>query len=287
LPGAGRLTAADGTIIAFQLHPGDSRRTPLLCLPGLTRHSGDFAPVVQHFLGTRPILTIDLRGRGKSSWAAANTYKPDVELQDVIGVLDQLNVPRVALLGTSRGGLIGMLMAALHRDRLAGLVLNDIGPRLEPEGLLRICGYVGAIRHFATWDDAAQAFADSQSGFRHLTAAQWIAAVRRIYGETPAGIAPLHDPALALSLPSAEDINAGKVPELWALLPALQGLPISLLRGEFSDLLSTETVARSQAAVEGMEAVVVRDRGHAPFLDEPESLAAITRWLARCDSKHA
>jgi pimeloyl-ACP methyl ester carboxylesterase len=280
---SGHVRAADGTAIHFALHGRKTGRTPLLCLAGLTRHGGDFAPVVERFASDRPVLTIDMRGRGLSGHAAPQTYRPDVELTDVIDVLADLGIPQVAVLGTSRGGIIGMLMAALQPQSLAGLLLNDVGARLEPEGLLRITRYVGASPRFQNWSEATHAFAESQAGFKGVSPDQWQTAVKRIYRETPQGIGPMHDPGLALSLPSAEDIADGKTPELWSLLPSLANVPVSLLRGANSDLLSAETVARMQTALPHLHAVTVPGRGHVPFLDEVECTEMITRWLGSVD----
>ncbi|MFO1034847.1 MAG: alpha/beta hydrolase, partial [Hyphomicrobiales bacterium] len=190
----------------------------------------------------------------------------------------------VTLLGTSRGGIIGMVIALVQPQFLAGLMLNDVGPRLEPAGLLRIGKYVGASPCYRDWATAARSFAATQDGFSGVSAATWDAVVRRIYVETPEGIRPQHDPALKTTFPDAETIEAGKLPELWDVIPALQQLPVSVLRGANSDLLSPETVERMAGLLPQLDATSVAGRGHVPFLDEPESIAAIARWLSRVDA---
>lgn len=276
---------ADGTRIFATLHFGDVSKTPLLCLPGLTRNSRDFESVVAEFAGERPILTLDFRGRGMSDHAAdPQTYRPDVELADTLAVLADFNLQRVALLGTSRGGIVGLVMAAAHPQMLAGLFLNDVGPRVEPEGLLRIMGYVGRDVSFANWQSAAIAFSSTQSGFRNASEEQWLQAAKRVYNEQDGRIVPHHDPYLRITLPSVEDVKAGKLPELWALLTALEDKPVTVMRGQNSDLLSEETFQRMKDALPQTEATTVPNRGHVPFLDEAESVDALRRWLKQIDA---
>lgn len=279
------VRTADGTRIFAELHDGALPGLPLMCLPGLTRNSRDFEPVVAGLAGSRPVLTIDFRGRGRSDHAADPlTYRPDIELADTLSVLADFAVSRVAVLGTSRGGIIGMLMAAQAPDVLIGLFLNDIGPRLEPEGLSRITGYVGVGVSFPDWETAARQFASAAPGFVGVSPAQWQAAAQRAFTVREDGrIAPHYDLKLSTTLPAIADVNAGKTPELWALMPGLAGKPVSCLRGSGSDLLSDATLQKLRQVLPQAETVTIPDRGHVPFLDEPESVAAIRRWLDRVD----
>jgi pimeloyl-ACP methyl ester carboxylesterase len=275
--------AADGTqLYACDFGPQESDLTPLLCLAGLTRNSRDFEHVFANFAETRRVIAMDFRGRGHSAHAAdPMSYRPDVELNDTLGFLDALGIAKVAVLGTSRGGIVGLLMGTLAKQRLAGLCLNDVGCKLEAEGLLRIMGYVGSAQNYVSWTDAASAFEKSAVGFS--SSADWDAVVRRIYREDNGRIVPSHDLSLSKTLPSRDDVLAGKVPELWGLLPALTDLPFAVLRAEGSDLLSAETVERMADAVPDLVATTIRGRGHVPFLDEPEGVAAIGHWLERVD----
>ncbi len=281
-------TGADGTwLFARDVGPLDTGVTPLLCLPGLTRNSRDFQPVFEHFGKARRVVAMDFRGRGNSSHATDPlTYRPDVELQDTLGFLDMLKLERVAVLGTSRGGIVGMLMAGLATQRLAGLCLNDVGCKLEATGLLRIMDYVGAPRCFSSWQDAALQFSHASIGFNALSPKQWVEVVKRIFRETDVGIVHNHDLALAQTLPAVQDVTDGKVPELWGVLPALTDVPFALLRGEGSDLLSEETLRRMADAVPDLVTTTVHGRGHVPFLDEPESIAALRHWLERVDLRN-
>jgi pimeloyl-ACP methyl ester carboxylesterase len=281
------FTAPDGTrLYARDDGPLEGDRIPVLCLPGLTRHSRDFDPVFDRYATTRRVIAMDFRGRGRSAKAAdPMTYRVDVELQDTLGFLNQLGVSSVALLGTSRGGIVGLLMAAYAKPFLAGLMLNDIGCELQTDGLQRIKDYVGHPIYYKTWDDAATALAVGSHGFSNLTHDAWLLFAKRIYVETPQGICPSHDPRLADTLPTDEDIKSGKVGELWSVLPALHDVPFALLRGQGSDLLSVATVSRMQQEARGLMATTVADRGHVPFLDEHDSLAAIDAWLLKVDHK--
>lgn len=280
------VPAADGTRIFAELHgPDRSGVAPLLCLPGLTRNGRDFEPVVDRYASERRVLTVDFRGRGRSENAADPlTYRPDVELADTLAVLDAFGLHRAAVLGTSRGGIVGLLMSAIAPDRVCGLCLNDIGPRIEPAGLLRIMGYVGFEMVFPDWNSGARAYGATAPGFVDVSEEQWQTAVQRAYVRRQDGrITPYYDMKLSATLPSRQDVEAGKTPELWSLLPALAGKPVTCLRGDASDLLSRETVNRLCTELPQTDAIEVPGRGHVPFLDEPESVAALDRWLARID----
>lgn len=281
------VRSADGTRIFAELHGGGLPGVPVVCLPGLTRNGRDFEPVVEQLTGIRPVLTVDFRGRGRSDHAADPlTYRPDVELADTLAVLADFAISRVALLGTSRGGIVGMLMAAQAPDVLAGLFLNDIGPRLEPEGLLRIMGYVGVDVSFADWHAAAQRYAATAPGFSGVRSEQWMIAVQRCFAlRSDSRIAPSYDPRLSATLPNPDDVRAGKTPELWPLLSSLAEKPVTCLRGANSDLLTDKTLQQLKNTLPQAEILTVPDRGHVPFLDEPECVAAIERWLARVDAK--
>jgi pimeloyl-ACP methyl ester carboxylesterase len=198
-------------------------------------------------------------------------------------VLDHLQLERVALIGTSRGGIIGMLMAALAKQRLAGLLLNDIGGQIEAVSLQRITERTGLSVRYATWDEAVEGFARHAVGFAPLPHEAWLKVVKRIYRESGGLIVENHDLALAKTLSPPGDIAAEKPAELWALVPGLVGLPLALLRGEGSDLLSVATVEHMQAMLPDIRVTTIPGRGHVPFLDEPESISAIEDWLTRVD----
>ena len=276
-------TSHDGRL---QLHggaygPADASRT-LLCLHGLTRNSLDFDALARRLsdAGER-VLSFDQRGPGRSAWDddAAN-YRLDVYARDMLGVLDQLGVKRAVLVGTSMGGLMSMLMASSAPERVAAIVLNDIGPEIDPRGVERIRGYVGKRPAPGDWDEAARTIArDNAAVFPDYGHDDWLAAARRTFVEDAEGrLAAAYDPAIAVGLEPDEEAPAA--PDLWPVWDALQALPILAIRGELSDILSPSTLEQMAARHPGLQTAVAPRRGHAPMLDEPAALAAIDRFLA-------
>ena len=280
-----RIDSADGVSLhARDYGPETGGRMPVVCLPGLTRNARDFEVVAPRLAGNRRVIAPDFRGRGESGHAADPlTYRPEIELEDTLAILDHLGVGRVAVIGTSRGGIVAMVMAAKAPERLAGALLNDIGPRIDKAGLLRIRGYLGVDPVFHSWDQAVHAMKATNPGLEGLPEEDWLAFARRVFRDDNGRPRPDYDMRLTATFPSTEDISAGKVPELWALFDLMAQLPAAVLRGEHSDLLSPETVSDMQARHKALSAVTVKDRGHVPFLDEPESEAAIDAWLAEVD----
>ncbi len=273
-------------LFARDYSPSQSGLTPLLCLPGLTRNSKDFETIAPWLAQTRRVIAPDFRGRGLSHHASdPASYRPDVELIDMISLLNFLAINRVAVIGTSRGGIVGMLMAAFFHGRLAGLLLNDVGPELDQDGLLRIRSYLGVKREFTSWEMAVATLKSSNKGFDSLSPYEWQAFAQRVF--KPVNGLPRidYDPALLNTFPSAEDITAGRVANLWELFGKAGALPVSVLRGEHSDLLSAATVAAMKQRNAELDATTIPNRGHAPFLDEAPAKDALTRWLARVDAK--
>lgn len=256
-----------------------SGRAPLLCLPGLTRNGRDFTAVAARYAPDRFVARLDLRGRGGSSIADPATYTPGVYATDVVAVLDALGIDRAVLLGTSLGGTVSMLVAATAPERVAGVVLNDVGPKLEPEGIRRIRSYAGRLPSCATWEEAAAQIRTLAGPVAPLVPDEaWERMVREQYREfAPGVIRPDHDPAIAQGLGDADPED---LPTTWPLFEALAGVPTLLLRGELSDLLGADTVAEMRRRKPDLVVVTVPERGHCPLLDEPVSLAALDAFLA-------
>ncbi len=269
----------------FRDYPGRDDRPPVLCLPGLTRNAKDFETIAPALAGRRSVVALDFRGRGLSGRADPVTYRPDQEAADTLAVLDQLGISHFAVIGTSRGGIVAMVMAARALERMAGVAFNDIGPRIDTEGLLRIRNYLGKDRPFADWNEAVEAIKATNPGFPGLGEDEWLAFARRVYREQDGRPRADYDMGLSQNFPPAEDIASGKVPELWGLFEMLKPLPCLVLRGENSDLLSAATVAEMQTRHPALAAATIPRRGHVPFLNEPESLAAIDDWLAAVDRR--
>jgi pimeloyl-ACP methyl ester carboxylesterase len=274
-----RLVTSDGTGIAY-----DDRGAglPVLCLPGLTRNMADFEPLMATL--DRPVrfLRIDPRGRGASDRPAdVTTYTLSREAQDVVELLDHLGIARAVFVGTSRGGLVTMWLAPQHGARIAGAVLNDIGPELDPRGLARIIAYVGLPLAAATLDAAAVAMAAAMAGeFPGLGPADWRPHVARWYEEREGRLHLRYDARLREALVPRD--GAGPPPDLWPGFEALAGRPVAVIRGANSDLLSPATLAAMQARLPGLITAIVPARGHVPFLDEPEALAAVRAVIDAC-----
>ena len=271
------FTTTDGTRLAYQ---DEGQGLPLLCLAGLTRTMADFDYLRPHLPPLR-LIRMDYRGRGDSQWTGAATYTVPQEARDALDLLDHLGVERAAVLGTSRGGLIAMLLAALARDRLLGVALNDIGPVIEREGLGRIFDYLGRNPAAKSHEALAETLAAVLPGFANVPGHRWLEEARKHYRLTERGLQITYDPALREAFIAAFD---GPPVDAWPLFDAMAGLPLALIRGANSDLLSLETVAQMQARRPDMIFADVPDRAHIPFLDEPEALAALRRWLEALDA---
>lgn len=267
-----RFTTFDGISLHYD---DDGAGLPVLCLPGLTRNGRDFDYVAPH-LGDVRLLRLDARGRGRSDRADPATYTVATESRDVLSLLDHLGLGKVAILGTSRGGLIAMVIAATAKDRLLGVCLNDIGPELDPKGIAAIRGYVGTDPGFVDLAAAAQARAELFPEFTGVPMSRWEDEVRHNFDQTETGLRIAYDPEIARTFSEGD---AASAPDLWPLFDAFEGLPLALIRGEHSSLLSAETAARMMARRPDMILATVPGRGHVPFLDEPEALAALRDWI--------
>lgn len=265
------FTAEDGARLAYR---DQGAGLPLLCLPGLTRSMADFDYLIPHLPPLR-LIRMDYRGRGASDWTGAATYTIEQEGRDALRLLDHLGVAKAAILGTSRGGLIGMVLGAVARDRLLGLILNDVGPEIARDGLTRIFDYVGRNPAGKTHQGYAERLARTP-GFEGVPMSRWLEEARRLSVETPEGLRIPYDPALRDAFLKGFD---GPPVDLWPLFDALQGLPLALIRGANSDLLTRETVVKMQARRPDMPFAEVPGRAHIPFLDEPESVALIRAFL--------
>jgi len=270
-----RFTTSDG----LSLHYTDEGiGMPILCLSGLTRTGADFDYVAPHLTEHR-LIRMDYRGRGRSDFDPNwQNYSLPVECRDVLELLDHLGLDQVAILGTSRGGLnaMGLAMAATHR--LLGVALNDVGPELDPKGIDFIMGYLGRNPSAKTHAEAAAAMARAFPEFQDVPEARWLAEVERHYIQTDSGLKITYDPHLRDAVAAA----AGHAPpDLWPYFDALKGLPLAAIRGANSTLLSRETLHEMQARRPDMITVEVPGRGHVPFLDEPEALAALQDWIGQ------
>lgn len=282
------VTAQDGLRLhVAQYGPRSGRALPVVCLPGLARTVADFAmlaPALAHGVDRgRRVIAIDSRGRGRSDYDSnpAN-YNVAVELGDVVSVLTALGIGPAVFVGSSRGGILAMLMAVAHPTLMAGAVLHDIGPVLEPKGLVRIKSYVGKLprpRSFGEGAEIQRQLFGTQ--FPKLTAEQWLAAAQRTWQMKDGALQPTYDVRLATTLESIDIEHP--LPTLWNEFEALKGIPLLVVRGALSDLLSAETVQAMAARHPGMQTIEVPDQGHVPLFDAEGVLEKIVAFVAACD----
>ena len=274
-------TSSDGLNLHYRNYPGPAgaETLPVLCMHGLTRNARDFAALAESLAATRRVIVPEMRGRGMSDYAPdSDTYNPLTYVQDVEKLLAEQGITRFVVIGTSMGGLMTMLMAAAQPGRMAAVVMNDIGPVVEAEGLARISGYVGQGRSYPTWVHAARGLADAHgAAFPDFDLDQWLDLAKRTMVVTQNGRISF-DYDMAIAEPFAKPGNAAPA-NLWLAFEALRGVPMLLVRGELSDLLSPDTLKQMAARNPAMQTVVVPRVGHAPTLDEPEVRAAIHALL--------
>ena len=275
------FSSHDGLKLYSRLYAPAAAQAPVvLCLHGLTRNSRDFEDLAPHLAAQYRVIVPDMRGRGFSARDAnASNYTIAIYVQDMHRLLAELAAPRVAIIGTSMGGLMAMVMAATQPGQVVGIVLNDIGPEVNPAGLERIRGYAGKVAAVRTWPEAvAQARSIYGSAWPNLSDARWEAIARRGYRVNAEGAPEVDaDPRIAEPLRN----TATAAPDLWPLWKTLAGVPMLAIRGADSDILSAATLARMQHEKPDLESLTVPERGHVPLLDEPECIAAIDRFLSR------
>lgn len=278
-------TSSDGLSLHYRDYPAPegSDALPVLCMHGLTRNARDFACLAERLSATRRVIVPEMRGRGMSDYAPdSDTYSPVTYVADVEKLLGELGIERFCVVGTSMGGLMTMLMAQGAPGRMAAVVMNDIGPEVEPAGLERISGYVGQGRSYPTWIHAARSLAEVHGpAFPDYTLDQWLEMAKRTMVVTQNGRISF-DYDMAIAEPFAKPGNAAP-PNLWLAFEALRGVPMLLVRGELSDLLSPDTVKQMQARNHALQVVTVPRVGHAPTLDEPEVAAAIDALFAEAE----
>ena len=266
------FTTPDGAKLAYR---DEGTGLPLLCLSGLTRTMADFDYLAPHLPPVR-MIRMDYRGRGASDWTGAETYTVPQEAADALALMDHLGLYRFAVLGTSRGGLIGMLLAALAKQRLMGLCLNDVGPVINRAGLDSIFVYVGRNPAAKTHQALAETYAKFLPGFHNVPASRWLEEAQKHAVITETGLKITYDPALGDAFRKAFD---GPPVDLWPLFDALYGIPVALIRGANSDLLTQATADEMRKRRPDLIYASVPDRAHIPFLDEPESLTTINAFL--------
>jgi pimeloyl-ACP methyl ester carboxylesterase len=254
-----------------------------VCLPGLARSAADFDALATSLSRDGPhprrVIALDYRGRGLSQYDRdpAN-YSLSVELADVLAVVTAL--PAV-FIGTSRGGILTMLLAAVRPSAIAGVVLNDIGPVIEPQGLMRIKSYVGNLPQPRTFEEGGEILQRLfQAQFPKLGPADWLASARRTFKDEKGRLVPTYDINLAKGLQTI-DLER-PMPPLWKEFDALANMPVMVIRGANSDILSPATLVQMRTRHPSLEILEVADHGHAPLLMDSESIERISTFVSRC-----
>ncbi|MBT4491479.1 MAG: alpha/beta hydrolase [Rhodospirillaceae bacterium] len=282
-----RFRAQDGLELYYRDY-GDrlAATVPVLCLAGLTRNTADFHDLALHLCGERRVISMDLRGRGRSAYDPnPDNYAPPTYMSDIGHLLTVTGCHKVIVIGTSLGGLLAMALGAVRATALAGVVINDIGPEIDPKGVARISGYAGKSPEAMTLEQAGehtrQLFGPA---FPDYDQAQWQAEAQRGLRLRDDGLLVQdYDPAIARNAADQGDNPMG----FWPYFNSLAHIPTLAIRGELSDILSTETFAAMAAAKPDLLQIICPNRGHAPDLSEPECLTAIDSFLkAHGDAVH-
>jgi pimeloyl-ACP methyl ester carboxylesterase len=267
--------ARDGLALSALDHPGPEGRTPILCLHGITRRAEDFALLAERHAGRRRVLALDLAGHGESARAASpSRYGIESALRDVLDAMAALHCPRAVVVGTSFGGILAMVLAVMRPGAIAGAVLNDIGPKLEPDGLGHVEDFVGRDPALPSLDAAMEHLREvlpphvaDEAGWRRFTL--------NTFAPGPDGLwHPRWDIRIAESMRAG-----GRVPELWGPFGALAHAPVMLLRGGLSRLLSAGTTERMRRERPDMAFYELPGNGHAPLLEEPHVVARLDHFL--------
>jgi pimeloyl-ACP methyl ester carboxylesterase len=283
------ITAPDGLKLHVRQYGESASPTlPVVCLAGLTRTSADFETLANALSADagRRVVALDARGRGRSDYDRnPDNYNLTVELADVVAVLTALEIPRAVFVGTSRGGILTMLLASARPGVIAGAVLNDIGPVIEVAGLLRIKSYVGALPRLKSWAEGAELLRRLFGGqFAALSTPDWMAFARRTFREQDGALVQSYDARLAKGLKGVS--LQRPPPPLWKDFDALARAPVLVIRGANSDILSQATVGAMVARHPDLDVLEVPDQGHAPLLVEDAVVRRIGAFIGRCETRH-
>ena len=271
----------DGLDLYAKAYGPENAALTVLCMHGLTRNHKDFEPMIDALDDERRYVCVDVRGRGRSDRATdPSTYSPVNYAGDMIALIDQMQIAKTVLIGTSMGGLMAMLMVKAIPERIQGIVLNDVGPKVEQAGLKRIAAYSGSPLPVDDWSEAVDRTAKSQSvAFPDYGNEDWLAFARRTWREEENGQIRLdYDPEITRSLGEAKPGRLANF-AMWRLYGAMRKIPLLIVRGETSDVLSKATAKRMVRRHKGAHLVEVPGRGHAPMLDEPVAISAISQFL--------
>lgn len=284
------VTAPDGLKLHVRSYgPRLAPNLSVVCLPGLARSAADFHDLALALAADaqapRRVLALDYRGRGLSEYdREPRNYNLTIELADLQAVLTALDVAPAVLIGTSRGGLLAMMLGSARPAAIAGVVLNDIGPVIEPGGLVRIKSYVGKLPRPKSFEEGAEILRRLFGHqFTSLSEEEWLAYSHRTFKAEQRSLEALYDVKLAATL---EGIDFNRpLPPLWNEFDSLARVPLMVVRGANSDLLSEQTLAAMRSRRAAMETITVADQGHPPFLTAPDEISRIAAFVAGCEPK--
>jgi pimeloyl-ACP methyl ester carboxylesterase len=276
----GYWMSADGLRLHYRDYGGAASRSPILCIPGLTRNARDFEPLAELLGGKRRIIAVDLRGRAESAYAKdSSTYSPMMYAHDIDLLLRELAIKNFVAFGTSLGGLVSMLLATQWQKQMKGIILNDVGPEIGEKGLERIRSYVGQARSFDTWMHAARAMAEAQGDiYPDYTIEDWLRFAKRTCKLAGNGRIVL-DYDMKISEPFKQPGGEAGV-DLWPLYESLGDKPVLILRGAKSDILEKATAAKMARKLPNAKLATISGVGHAPSLDETDAHVAIQSFLS-------
>jgi pimeloyl-ACP methyl ester carboxylesterase len=281
------VTAPDGLRLHVRRYGERGRGLPIVCLPGLTRNGSDFhdlaSALTRNAAQPRLVISIDSRGRGLSDHDPnPENYSFPIELADVIAVITALEIGPAIYLGTSRGGILAMLLGSARPAAIAGVILNDIGPVIDVKGLMRIKGYAGKLptpRNYEEGADILRRLGDAQ--FPDLSPENWLRQARQVWREADGSLVLAYDPKLSKTL---ENVDLERpLPALWAQFDSLARVPLMVVRGANSDILSVGTLDAMRERRLDIDVLDVPKQGHAPFLAEPDVIARIAAFVTLCD----
>ena len=277
------FTSPDGLQLFYRDYNNAPKGTlTVLCMPGLTRNSKDFEEIAAHIAPCCRVICAEQRGRGNSEWDPdPSHYRPDVYVADMMALLAHLDIDEIVAFGTSLGGLMTMMMAAMHPGIIKAAIINDIGPELDPAGITRIKSYVGKGTPPTSWDEAYAAVKGFSKGvYPKFTKSDWQWFTRKLYADNNGRPEISYDPALGKTF-DADNSNTAPVPNFWPQFEALYSAPMVVLRGALSDLLAGETLDKMASLHPDLVPVTVPDKGHTPLLNEPECTYAIDALLKK------
>ncbi len=280
------FTSSDGLKLHYRDY-GDrlAKSLPVICLPGLTRNARDFEALAEKLAPTRRVICFELRGRGESQYDEdMSNYQPQVYVADTLALMAAANVHKAVFIGTSLGGILTMALGPTRPGAIAGAILNDIGPELDPKGVARIAGYVGKMTPPANWNEAVSQLKSANDGvYPEFTDDDWMLMARRTFNKDNNGNpVSAYDPKIGDAMRSG-----GAGGDLWPAFKSLGQIPTLAIRGGVSDLLSDDILQKMVSAHSKLETLTVPGVGHVPLLEREPSFSAIEAFLAARDAENS